>query len=76
MSTFFSLIFYLGIFTSIYGGVGLKFGFVTQEIAALYGIMGLLGTGIGYAGRHYFIKMRRIEGMEKKNKTKKKQSPQ
>lgn len=61
MFKFYSMIFYLGIFTSIYGGVGLKLGFVESNLASLFAVMGLIGTGMGYAGRYYFIRKNQIE---------------
>lgn len=61
MFKFYSTIFYLGIFTSIYGGVGMKLGFVESDLASLFAILGLIGTGMGYAGRYYFIRKYQIE---------------
>ena len=61
MEKFYNLIFYLGIFTSVYSGVGAKMGFLDQNTAALYGILGLIGTGLGYAGKYYFKRKRQVE---------------
>lgn len=61
MATFFNVIFYMGIFTSISSGVGVKLAFFDQTMAAMYGLMGLVGTGIGYAGRHYFRRKAQVE---------------
>ncbi len=64
MFKFYNLIFYLGIFTSIFSGVGLKLGFVDQNTAAMYGILGILGTGLGYAGKYYFNRKMQVENVQ------------
>ncbi|MBN2259428.1 MAG: hypothetical protein JW702_02725 [Clostridiales bacterium] len=67
MYKFYSLIFYMGILTSIYSGVGLKFGLLDEMMAGLYGILGLIGTGMGFAGRNYLYKKAQMEKQMKEN---------
>ena len=56
----------MGILTSLYSGIGLRFALLDENVAALYGLLGLLGTGMGFAGRHYFFKKRQFEAKYKK----------
>ena len=66
MFKFFSFIFYMGILTSLYSGIGLKFGLIDETLAGLYGILGILGTGMGFAGRHYLYKKQQLDAQAKK----------
>jgi len=61
MYKFYSFIFFAGIATSLYSGIGLKFGFLDETVAGLYGILGLLGTGMGFAGRNYIYKKQQLD---------------
>ncbi|OPL09502.1 MAG: hypothetical protein AVO33_06825 [delta proteobacterium ML8_F1] len=71
MYKFYSFIFYAGIATSLYSGIGLKFGLLEETVAGLYGILGLVGTGLGFAGRNYIYKKQELEKQIKAKKGKK-----
>lgn len=58
MLKIFSYMFFFGVTMSIYSGVGLKTGMIDKNIAALFALFGLIFTGIGFAGRRYFLKMK------------------
>ncbi|MEA3424229.1 MAG: hypothetical protein U9Q80_10615 [Bacillota bacterium] len=66
MYKFYSFIFYMGILTSLYSGIGLKFGMIDENLAGLYGILGIIGTGMGFAGRHYLYKKQQLNIQAKK----------
>lgn len=61
MLKFYTMIFYMGILTSVFSGVGMKFNMLDPNTAGAYGLLGLFGTGLGYAGRHYLIRKKMIE---------------
>jgi hypothetical protein len=61
MLKIFNLTFYVGIFTSVFSGAGLTLGIIDQNMAALYGVLGIIGTSIGYAGKYYLNRKLQME---------------